>query len=178
MAQQDWGSRVPINGPYGTEPEDQMTVLTLPQAHSRLTLAPHAVAVPALASNVRPALVLAERETRDLLRAAAQYDVGCGGRFSAGPAGIQVWSKPFDGPNGSHGSAIHLGSVDWSYDTPARHYATVYRAMVTAAGVAAGETTTTVLRAVLDLADISMDRTTVAMPAPPPRDPFRRAAAV
>lgn len=141
----------------------------------RLQLAPHAVAKPALSSHVRPALVLAERETRELLDVAARYDVSNGGRFSAGPAGIQIWSGPFDGPNGSHGSAVHLGSIDWSYDTPVRHYATVYRAMVTAAGVAAGETTTTILQSVLDLAGIPMDGTHVTMPAPPPRDPFRRA---
>jgi hypothetical protein len=154
-----------------------MTVVTLPQqgAFPRLALAPHAVAVPALASHVRPALVLAERETRDLLAMAARYDVAQGGRFSAGPAGIQVWSGPFDGPNGSHGNAVHLGSVDWSYDTPVRHYATVYRAMVTAAGVEAGWTTTAVLKTVLDLCDIPLAGSHITMPAPPPRDPFRRA---
>src|SRR5690242_1803258 len=47
------------------------------------------IAVPALSSHVRPALVLAERETRELLAAAARDDVGAGGVFSAGPAGIQ-----------------------------------------------------------------------------------------
>ena len=152
-----------------------MSVLTL-QSLPRVALNPYAVAVPALSSHVRPALVLAERETRDLLEAATRADVAAGGRFSAGPAGIQVWSGPFDGPHGGPGSAVHLGSVDWSYDTPVRHYATVYRAMVTASGVAAGETTTTVLRAVLDLAGIPLEGAHVTMPAPPPRDPFRRVA--
>jgi hypothetical protein len=154
-----------------------MSVVTLPLTASlpRLTLAPNAVAKPALSSHVRPALVLAERETRDLLDMASRYDVSKGGRFSAGPAGIQVWSGPFDGPNGSHGTAVHLGSIDWSYDTPVRHYATVYRAMVTAAGVEAGETTSSILKSVLDLAQIPMDGTSVTMPAPPARDPFRRA---
>jgi hypothetical protein len=155
-----------------------MTVVTLPQhsAYPRLSLVAHAVAVPALSSHVRPALVLAERETRDLLDMAARYDVAAGGRFAAGPAGIQVWSGPFDGPNGAHGSAVHLGSVDWSYDTPVRHYATVYRAMVTAPGVAAGESTTSILRTVLDLCGLAMEGAHVTMPAPPPRDPFRRVA--
>ena len=149
-----------------------MSVLTLQQT-SFPRLAPHVVAVPALSSHVRPALVLAERETRDLLDAATEADVHRGGRFWAGPAGIQVWSAPFDGPDGSPGGAVHLGSVDWSYDTPVRHYATVYRAMVTAAGVAAGMTTTAVLKAVLDLAGIGIQGSHITMPAPPPRDPFR-----
>jgi hypothetical protein len=156
-----------------------MTVTALPQvaqsSTAGLRLSPYAVAKPAMASNVRPALVLADRETRELLQAARAADVANGGRFSAGPAGIQVWTGPFDGPNGTHGSAVHLGSVDWIYDTPIRHYATVYRTMVTAAGVAAGETTESVLHAVLHLTGISAERTRLEMAAPPNRDPFRAA---
>jgi hypothetical protein len=130
--------------------------------------------MPALASNVRPALVLREREARDLLAHARQHDVGAGGCMSAGPAGIQVWSGPFDGPGGGHGSAQHLGSVDWIYDTPVRHYATIYRAMVTAHGVASGHTPHTLLESVLRLTGLSVDGTRLTMPLPPPRDPFRR----
>lgn len=156
-----------------------MSVHGLPGALGAVTdapvvLAPHAVAVPALASHVRPALVLPERETRELLAAAGRHDVGRGGCFSAGPAGVQVWSGPFDGPAGSPGTAVHLGSVDWSYDTPVRHYVTIYRAMVTDAGVARGESTTSILRQVLDLSGIPLDGERVQMCAPPPRDPFRR----
>ncbi len=141
-----------------------------------LKLKAGAVAVPALASHVRPSLVLAERESRELLAAAGRQDVGLDGRFAAGPAGIQVWSGPFDGPSGSHGSAVHLGSVDWSYDTPAKHYVTIYRAMVTQAGVDAGETTFTILSSVLALGGLPVDGNRVSLPAPPPRDPFRRLA--
>lgn len=136
------------------------------------------VAVPALASHVRPAQVLPERETREVLAQAALQDVGVGGRFSAGPAGVQLWDGPFDGPNGTHGSAAHLGSVDWSYDTPTRHYATIYRVMVTQAGVDAGESPLSVLTLVLALAGLSVDGTRISMPAPPARDPFRRLASV
>lgn len=135
------------------------------------------IAVPALASHVRPSLVLAERESRELLAAASRHDVGLGGTFAAGPAGIQVWDKPFDGPNGTHGSAVHLGSVDWSYDTPAKHYVTVYRAMVTQAGVDAGATTLSVLTVVLALGGLAADGNRVTLASPPARDPFRRATA-
>ena len=155
-----------------------MTVVSLPlstqPAGSRVQLAPYAVARPALASHVRPALVLAERETRELLRAAQECDVSRGGPFAAGPAGVQVWSGPFNGPSGSHGDAVHLGSVDWSYDTPVRHYVTVYRAMVTESGVATGETTETVLAAVLALVGLDVDGARITMAVPPPRDPFSR----
>ena len=142
-----------------------------------LKLKEGAVAVPALSSHVRPSLVLAERESRELLAAAARQDVGLSGRFSAGPAGIQVWDGPFNGPNGTHGSAVHLGSVDWSYDTPAKHYVTIYRVMVTQAGVDTGESTLSVLTAVMSLAGLPADGNRITLPVPPARDPFRRLAA-
>ena len=135
------------------------------------------IAVPALASHVRPALVLAERETRELLASATRNDVGLEGRFSAGPAGIQVWDGPFNGPNGTHGAAKHLGSVDWSYDTPAKHYVTIYRVMVTQAGVDAGVSTLSIMTRVLALGGLAADGNRITLPAPPPRDPFRRLAA-
>ena len=139
-----------------------------------VALRPGAIAVPALASQIRPALVLPERETRELIAQARLHDVGNGGIFAAGPAGIQVWSSPFDGTGGSRGNALHLGSVDWSYNTPVKHYATIYRAMVTADGVAYGETTASILARVLALTGLSLDGTRLSLAVPPARDPFRR----
>ena len=127
----------------------------------------------AVQSQIRPALVLPEREARVLLAAAAREDVARGGVFSAGPAGIQLWSGGWDGPGGSHGSAQHLGSVDWSYDTPARHYITVYRVLVTASGAEAGLSTELVLQQVMALGGLSAEGATLSMALPPPRDPFR-----
>jgi hypothetical protein len=127
----------------------------------------------ALESQVRPALVLPEREGRALLAAAQREDVSAGGCFSAGPAGIQVWSGPWEGAGGSRGDAKHLGSVDWSYDTPVRHYITIYRVLVTALGVEAGETTHSVLERVLGLAGLGAGGEVLSLPVPPQRDPFR-----
>jgi hypothetical protein len=143
-----------------------------------LRLNNEAVAVPALTSQVRPALVLPELQARALLDAAAREDVAGEGCFSAGPAGIQLWSGPFDGPDGRHGTAIHLGSVDWTYDTPAKHWALIYRAMVTQDGIEKGETTLTVLTRVLGLTGLSIEGDRVQLPTPPVRDPFRRRSAV
>jgi hypothetical protein len=142
-----------------------------------LCLRNEAVAVPALTSQVRPALVLPELQTRALLDAAAREDVSAEGCFSAGPAGIQMWSGPFDGPDGQKGTAIHVGSVDWTYDTPARHWALIYRAMVTRQGVEHGETTLSVLTRVLGLTGLSIEGDRVQLPMPPVRDPFRPAIA-
>ena len=131
-----------------------------------------------VATLVRPAIVLPDREARALIAAAEREDVGRGGRFSAGPAGVQVWSGPWDGLLGSRGTAEHLGSVDWSYDTPTRHWITVYRVLVTAKGVAAGETPQSVLDRVLALAGVSAPQDALQMAVPPPRDPFRSTAAL
>ncbi len=131
------------------------------------------VAVPALTSQVRPALVLPERQARALLEEAQRQDVGVGGTFAAGPAGVQVWSAPFDGPGGTKGTAVHLGSVDWTYDTPVKHWAMIYRAMVTHEGVARGETTTSILGRVLALTGLAVEGDRVQLAVPPVRDPFR-----
>lgn len=143
---------------------------------SGLRLKEGVVAVPALSSHVRPSLVLAERESRELLAAAARQDVGLDGRFSAGPAGIQVWDGPFNGASGTHGTAVHLGSVDWSYDTPAKHYVTIYRVMVTQSGVDTGESTYSILGTVLALGGLTADGNRISLPMPPARDPFRKLA--
>lgn len=127
----------------------------------------------AVATQVRPAIVLPDREARALLVAAEKADVSRGGTFSAGPAGVQVWSGPWNGLLGSRGDAEHLGSVDWSYDTPTRHWITVYRVLVTPRGTAAGQTPQTILDQVLELAGVVAPKDSLGMPLPPPRDPFR-----
>ncbi|HVA59935.1 MAG TPA: hypothetical protein VNG13_05295 [Mycobacteriales bacterium] len=151
-----------------------MTLSLLSKPPANLKLAANVVAIPALASQIRPALVLPERQTRALLDAAAREDVGVGGVFAAGPAGIQVWSGPFNGIGGTKGAAMHLGSVDWSYDTPVRHYATIYRCMVTQEGIDRGETTASILGRVLALTGLSVEGDRLQLAVPPPRDPFRR----
>jgi hypothetical protein len=134
----------------------------------------------AVASQVRPALVLPDKQARALLAVAEREDVSRGGCFSAGPAGVQIWSQPWDGLLGTHGRSEHWGSVDWCYDTPTRHYITVYRVMVTARGAAAGQTTEGLLTRVLGLAGATLDGEAVLEaaggPVPPPRDPFRSEA--
>lgn len=141
-----------------------------------LALKPGAVAVPALSSHVRPALVLAERESRELLEAAAFRDVARGGSFRTSPVCIQIWDRPWPSMD-DPGGALHLGSVDWSYDTPVKHYVTIYRAMITEHGVVAGETTVSILGQVLALTGLPVDGARVTMPTPPRRDPFRRVPA-
>ena len=158
-------------------PEAPLTISTVEldskPVHRSFRLTRPAASTPTVATQVRPAIVLPDREARALLAAAAREDVSRGGTFSAGPAGIQVWSGPWNGLLGRHGDSEHLGSVDWSYDTPTRHYITVYRVLVTAAGNAAGVTPQALLDQVLDLAAVQAPQDALALAVPPPRDPFR-----
>lgn len=176
--ERDGSARHPPPGSTEVESEVSAVVTLLREtAPAGLRLVPNAVAVPALSSAIRPALVLPERSARALLSAARDLDVGNGGRFAAGPAGVQVWSGPFDGPGGARGNASHLGSVDWTYDTPAKHWAMIYRAMVTDGGLARGESTASILQLVLGLAGLTVEGERVQLAQPPARDPFHRTAA-
>lgn len=122
----------------------------------------------ATANDVREDLVLPAEQARAVLAAAAAKDVASGGAFSPGPAGVQVWSGAWNGPTGGAGTSEHLGSVDWSWDTPASGYVTVYRVMLTAAGSERGFSTDSLLRKVLGLAAQDGPRSSV----PLPRDAF------
>ncbi|HVE75093.1 MAG TPA: hypothetical protein VNA30_08440 [Mycobacteriales bacterium] len=124
-------------------------------------------------SQVRPALILPDRHARSLLAAAGRQDIAHGGCFSAGPAGVQLWSGPWDGTGGtSRGTAKHLGSVDWGWDTPVQRYVTIYRVFVTAGGVNAGETSESVLQRVMNLCGQALQDEQIGFMPPRPRDPF------
>ena len=127
-------------------------------------------------SDRRPDIVLPVEKIRLVLSAAAQNDVSRGGAFSAGPAGVQVWSGPWDGELGGPGTSEHLGSVDWSYDTPTPQYCTIYRIMLTAAGTDTGLTTDSLLATVLAMAGLGVPEGSPATASIPlPRDPFASA---
>ena len=90
-----------------------------------------------------------------------------------GPAGVQVWSEPWNGDGGTRGSSVHLGSVDWTYNTPTRFYITVYRCMVTQEGRNRGLEAADVLKRVLDLVGLPIDGVRANLHEPPVTDPFR-----
>ena len=95
-----------------------------------------------------------------------------GGVFSAGPAGVQVWSEPW---NGEGGTSVHLGSVDWTYNTPTQFYITIYRCMVTQEGRNRGLEAADVIKSVLDLVGLPIDGVRANLHEPPVADPFRAA---
>lgn len=122
---------------------------------------------------VSPSLVLPDRDIRAVVVAAGREEVSAGGCFSVGPAGVQLWSGPWDGHLGGRGASEHLGSVDWSYDTPVVQYVTVYRVLVTATGVASGHDSDSVLARVLGCAGLHAPVISPESVVPAARDPFR-----
>ena len=122
-------------------------------------------------------VVLPADEARRLLSAARDQDVSVGGCFSPGPAGVQLWDGPWNGPGGRVGTAEHLGSVDWSWDVPSEGYVTVYRVLLTAKGVRAGLTTQSLLDLVLSLSGLR-PMTPGVIPTPRPATTPSEARAV
>jgi hypothetical protein len=149
-----------------------MTTLAL-APYARLQLVSGAVAVPALISHLSPGLVLPEKETRDVVAAARSAIMAAGGALTANVSGVQVWSSAAAETEGGTGSPTHLGSVDWTFDTPGPGFATVFRVIVTAAGVQAGHSTATILHPVLAAAGVSIDAERLGSARAPTRDPFR-----
>jgi hypothetical protein len=114
-------------------------------------------------------LVFPEEQARRLLRAAEEQDVAAGGVYSAGPAGVQVWSEPWNGEGGTSGSSVQLGSVEWTANAPTRAYITIHRCLVTRAGQARGIGPADLLRRVLSLAGLSGDATPAGLAGADPR---------
>ena len=108
-------------------------------------------------NRMRPALVFPQEEAGRLLKAAKAQDVRAGGVFSAGPAGVQVWSEPWDAEGGTMGTSVHLGSVDWTYNTPTQFYITIYRCMATQEGHTRGLEAADILKQVLDLVGLPIE---------------------
>jgi hypothetical protein len=124
-------------------------------------------------NRVRPALVFPQEEAGRLLKAAKAQDVRAGGVFSAGPAGVQVWSEPWDDENGTMGTSVHLGSVDWTYNTPTQFYITIYRCMATQEGHTRGLEAADILKQVLDLVGLRIEGVRANLHDAPVVDPFR-----
>ncbi len=130
-----------------------------------------------VAREIRDDVIVPAERAREILVAAARRDVAAGGVYSPGPAGVQIWSGPWNGPTGGPGTAEHLGSVDWSWDTPTTGLVTVYRVLRTDAGVTSGLSTDGILDRVLALAGgeaVHRSAAPSAASVPLPRDPFRR----
>ena len=55
------------------------------------------------------------------------------------------------------GTSVHLGSVDWTYNTPTQFYITIYRCMATQEGHTRGLEAADILKQVLDLVGLPIE---------------------
>ena len=89
---------------------------------------------------IRPAAVLPETAARAILAELALRDVRAEGQWLADPSTWQRYDRPWDGADGSAGSAQLMGELQVAYGTPTRYDVTVFRVTISSQGTAAGWT--------------------------------------
>jgi len=121
---------------------------------------------------IRPAAILDEEATRQVLASLALHDARMQGVWVAEPGTWRRYDQPWDGPEGTPGTASLLGTIQVIYGSPTRHEITIYRATVTGPAATAGWTVTTLCDDALRFAELSLETCPRANLAPPPK-PFR-----
>ncbi len=125
---------------------------------------------------IRPAAVLPEKAAREVLVELALHDVHGGGTWWSSPTLWQRYDRPFDGPRGTAGDAVLIGSLQVTYGAPTRYAITIYRATITQFGQAAGWTVETLCDEALGFGGYRLADCPRADLKPPPR-PFRMPSA-
>lgn len=120
---------------------------------------------------IRPAAVLPEQAAKVVMMELAMRDVRTGGLWYATPTLWQRFDRPWDGPAGSQGDALLLGSMHVSYGTPTRYSITVYRATITTFGATHEWTVEQLCDEALGFGGYSLASCPRADLAPPPK-PF------
>jgi hypothetical protein len=117
---------------------------------------------------LRPAAVLDHRAAARLLFELERLDVSRGGLWAASASLWQRYDQPWNGPGGSRGTSVLVGSIGVMYDAPTRQQITLYRVTLTAAGQAQGFTVDSVCDDALAWVGLTLAR------CPRAEDPFRR----
>lgn len=124
---------------------------------------------------IRPAAVLPDSAARAVLAELGRQDVSRGGRWNATPGLWQRYDEPWSGALGGMGASRLVGTIAAVYGTPRKHEITIYRATVTAHGVAIGWTVESLCDDALRHGGLSLDSCPrAALVSPPVPDPFRR----
>lgn len=121
---------------------------------------------------IRPAAILPEKATREVLMQLALRDVRVGGLWQADPAVWRRFDRPWDGVDGGPGSAGLLGTIQVAYGVPTRYEITIYRATVSALGDTLGCTVTSICDEALNYGGLSLASCPRASLSAPPK-PFR-----
>ncbi len=121
---------------------------------------------------IRPAAILPEEAARAVLMEMSVRDVRIGGAWYAEPSVWRRYDRPWDGPDGTPGSAQLIGTIQVAYGTPTRFDITGFRATVTSLGAAHGWTVALLCEEALAYGGLSLSTCPRADLKPPP-PPFR-----
>lgn len=121
---------------------------------------------------IRPAAILPEQATREVLMQLALNDVRVDGLWQADPAVWRRYDKPWDGEDGGPGSADLLGTIQVAYGVPTRYEITIFRVTLSELGHRVGWTVTSLCDEALGYGGLTLATCPRASLAAPPR-PFR-----
>ena len=135
-------------------------------------LASEAVDEGVVSEVIRPAAILPEGATRDVLMQLALHDVRVGGLWQADPSVWRRFDRPWDGQDGGPGDAALLGTIQVAYGIPTRYEITIFRATISELGHASGWTVESLCDEALGYGGLTLATCPRASLAAPPR-PFR-----
>ena len=121
---------------------------------------------------IRPAAILPENATRDVLMQLALHDVRVGGCWQADPSVWRRYDRPWDGADGGPGGAALLGTMQVAYGIPTRYEITIFRATISELGHSSGWTVERLCDEALGYGGLTLATCPRASLAAPPR-PFR-----
>ena len=108
-----------------------------------------------LRTDIRPAILLPVAATRKLLTGLANNGVRRGGVWDVMPGQWHRYDRPWS--LAGRGDAVLLGTVHCVYDEPTRYMTTLYRAVLTEAGLAEGWTADALCQDVLWHGGLSLE---------------------
>ena len=121
---------------------------------------------------IRPAAILPEKATREVLMQLALNDVRVGGQWQADPAVWRRFDRPWDGEDGGPGSAGLLGTIQVAYGVPTRYEITIFRVTVSQLGDESGWSVSSLCDEAIGYGGLTLETCPRAALAAPPR-PFR-----
>lgn len=121
---------------------------------------------------IRPAAVIPEEAARKIVMELALRDVRVDGVWEAEPSVWRRFDKPWDGINGTPGSAELMGTIQVAYGVPTRYEITIFRATITRLGSEHGWSVNDLCDEALQVGGLTLDTCPRADLKPPPA-PFR-----
>lgn len=121
---------------------------------------------------IRPAAVIPEEAARQILMELALRDVRIGGVWEAEPSVWRRFDGPWDGANGTPGTAELIGTIQVAYGVPTRYEITIFRATITKLGSANSWSVADLCDEALQVGGLTLATCPRADLKPPPA-PFR-----